>query len=57
MSQWRASEDALRRVYLGGGVGIDGTSGLPSDTWVEGIESSFKGLAFGEVEGLFLFVL
>lgn len=30
MSEWRASEDALRRVYLGGGrVG----GGLPTDAW------------------------
>jgi large subunit ribosomal protein L44 len=39
MSEWRASEDALRRVYLGGGR-LDG--GLPTDAWArQGAE--FKG--------------
>ena len=40
MSEWRASEDALRRVYLGGGR-LDG-GGLPTDPWArQGAE--FKG--------------
>jgi large subunit ribosomal protein L44 len=39
MSEWRASEDALRRVYLGGGR-LDG--GFPTDAWArQGAE--FKG--------------
>lgn len=32
MSEWRASEDALRRVYLGGRR----NEGLPSDAWAAG---------------------
>ncbi|ORY66815.1 hypothetical protein BCR35DRAFT_282858 [Leucosporidium creatinivorum] len=45
MSEWRASEDALRRMYLGGRVKGD----LPSETWVsEG--KAFEGVKLGEVE-------
>lgn len=45
MSEWRASEDALRRLYLGGRV----KSGLPSDTWIQ--NGQFSGLTIGESEG------
>ncbi|BGP44147.1 54S ribosomal protein L3 mitochondrial [Rhodotorula kratochvilovae] len=38
MSEWRASEDALRRVYLSGRR----SGGLPSDAWVQG-EGAFAG--------------
>lgn len=50
MSEWRASEDALRRVYLGGkavsaGAGA-ASGGLPTDVWArEGTEGAFKGWA------------
>lgn len=37
MAEWRASEDALRRVYLGGGR----SKGLPSD------KSAFEGWSQG----------
>ncbi|GAA5992565.1 hypothetical protein JCM10908_002665 [Rhodotorula pacifica] len=40
MSEWRASEDALRRVYLGGGR-LEG--GLPTDAWAEGKAAPFGG--------------
>lgn len=40
MSEWRASEDALRRVYLGGGR--LGAGGLPTDAWVKD-GAAFKG--------------
>lgn len=46
MSRWRASEDALRRLYLGGRRG----GGLPSDSWIEG-EKKFEGMGLGEDEG------
>ncbi|POY71596.1 hypothetical protein BMF94_5381 [Rhodotorula taiwanensis] len=40
MSEWRASEDALRRVYLGGGR-VEG--GAPTDAWAGAGEGAFKG--------------
>lgn len=40
MSEWRASEDALRRVYLGGGR-VEG--GVPTDAWAGAGEGAFKG--------------
>ncbi|GAA6003891.1 mitochondrial 54S ribosomal protein mL44 MRPL3 [Rhodotorula paludigena] len=50
MSQWRASEDALRRVYLGG----KRQDGLPSDAWAEAQGKAFGGWrnasGFTEVE-------
>lgn len=46
MSEWRASEDALRRLYLGGKE----KGGLPSDAWVDG-KARFEGLKLGEDEG------
>lgn len=49
MSEWRASEDALRRLYLGGRE----KGGLPSDEWVKGA-SAFVGIKEGETEGAFL---
>lgn len=45
MSEWRASEDALRRMYLGGRE----KSALPSEAWCSGAE--FGGLKLGETEG------
>ena len=50
MSEHRASEDALRRVYLGGRRNV----GLPSDAWAEG--EGFKGWsnASGWTEGVSL---
>lgn len=51
MSEWRASEDALRRLYLGG----KGKGGLPSDAWVKGT-SGFAGIGDGETEGAFFFL-
>lgn len=47
MSEWRASEDALRRVYLGGRR----NEGLPSDAWAAG--EAFNGWrnASGWTEG------
>ncbi|KAM0787288.1 hypothetical protein ACM66B_006521 [Microbotryomycetes sp. NB124-2] len=42
MSEWRASEDALRRLYLSGGKAPTVES-LPSD-------ASFRGLSLGDVE-------
>ena len=52
MSEWRASEDALRRLYLGG----RNKGGLPSDTYVG---KEFEGISIGESEGssFFSFVL
>lgn len=44
MSEWRASEDALRRWYLGGRV----KAGLPSDAWSKG---AFEGMQEGLTEG------
>ena len=46
MSEWRASEDALRRLYLGG----RNKGGLPSDPFVG---KSFEGMSIGESEGSF----
>lgn len=44
MSEWRASEDALRRVYLGGGRLSEGAGGLPTDPWArQGGADAFKG--------------
>lgn len=47
MSEWRASEDALRRMYLGGRVKGE----LPSEPWVAG--TAFEGIQLGDVEGEF----
>lgn len=46
MSEWRASEDALRRLYVGGRK----AGGLPSAAWGEKGEQ-FNGLVAGETEG------
>lgn len=48
MSEWRASEDALRRFYLGG----ERAKGLPSDAWA-GVAKAFGGVSVGETEGEF----
>ncbi|GAA5920367.1 hypothetical protein JCM1841_005591 [Sporobolomyces salmonicolor] len=40
MSEYRASEDALRRAFLGGGRLDTSETGRPSDVWTEG---EFKG--------------
>lgn len=53
MSEWRASEDALRRFYLGGKKLNNG--GLPSDAWCDEVVSEFKGIELGESEGLSFF--
>lgn len=49
MSEWRASEDALRRLYIGGGLA---PKRLPSDTWIDG-QAEFDGIRLGDVEGGF----
>jgi large subunit ribosomal protein L44 len=50
MSEWRASEDALRRFYLSREAGLE-SAGLPSDQWVDS-NSAFKGLLLGKREVL-----
>lgn len=47
MSEWRASEDALRRMYLGGRVAGE----LPSEAWMGDKAREFVGVELGEVEG------
>lgn len=49
MSEWRASEDALRRWYLARPPTAGSSSGLPSDAWVGTVD--FKGMAIAETEG------
>lgn len=44
MSEFRASEDALRRLYLGGRE----RNGLPSDVWSG---KDFEGMEIREAEG------
>lgn len=48
MADWRASEDALRRLYLGGKIG---GGGLPSDAWTQ--KGNFNGIVVGDSEGSF----
>lgn len=43
MAEWRASEDALRRSYLGGGrLDVDG-KGFPSQQWADGEFEGWNG--------------
>lgn len=58
MAEWRASEDALRRSFLGGGrLDVNG-KGFPSEVWADGKFEGWNGGVSKWVEGesLFLFL-
>jgi len=55
MAEWRASEDALRRGFLGGGrLDIEG-QGFPSDSWADGKFEGWNGGVSKWVEGKLFF--